>query len=58
MNKVLLVTWENYAQNRIRDVQILPERQANLLRDNYRASRRRRADVIPLNAESLKRFNS
>lgn len=54
--KVLVVLWENYNQGRTNSVEVVDSRLARVVADNFRVQRRRRADVIPLTPENLKRF--
>lgn len=57
-NQVLLVLWESYSEGRTNQVSILDRRNAEVLARNFRSQRRRRADVIPLTSDNIKRFVS
>lgn len=57
MNRALVVTWESYKGNKIRNVQPMDNtRTAMKVADTIRESQKRRVDVIPLNTRNIKKL--
>jgi len=51
-DKVILIEWENYANSIPLRVTMTTKRDADLRANKFRASRSRRADVLPLTKEN------
>lgn len=59
MSKALVVLWESYRDSEPSSVLVADnERQARVIANGLRASRRRRVDVVTLNGDTLRNITA